>query len=310
MSSMRRVELERGGRVPNMKRLLVVDDSRAIRSYLEVHLSPYFYVTLIDNGQDAISLAQEEPFSLVLSDVNMPHLSGFQLHEKLRQLKPQLPVVLMTDADIDHYLGDAMSYRVQHIFAKAAFRADFDCTRRLLNQLSEPARFGMERYLGSGGEVRSLVVGAWEELPGALEQCQRLLQRFPRHDVYQRMLPLLVESLLAPVDAGTMEAGPPLEGQLVLSVGADWQRVGFGVRDEMGLLTHHQVLEQLTEYHQHRQPSLLHSHGLLQARWMVDSSVLTLVPGQQTELLCFDLLQGYKGHRSLHVHELTDERYR
>lgn len=303
MSGTQGAERKRGGRVPNMKRLLVVDDSRAIRSYLEVRLSPYFNVTLIDNGADAISLAQEESFSLVLSDVNMPVLSGFQVHEKLRQLQPRLPVVLMTDADIDHYLGDALTYQVQHIFAKAAFRADFDCTRRLLNQLSEPARFGMERYLGSGGEVRSLVVGAWGELPGALEQCQRLLQRFPRHDVYQRMLPLLVESLLAPVDAGAMEAGPPLEGQLVISVGADWQRVGFGVRDEMGLLTHTQVLEQLLTYRQSRVPAQLHQQGLVQARWLVDSSMLTIVPGQQTELLCFDLLQGYKGHRSLHIHE-------
>lgn len=286
-----------------MKRLLVVDDSRAIRSFLESRLSPFFELTLAEDGQQALEKALQNPPHLVLSDVNMPRLNGFQLHAQLRRELPQQPIALMTDANIDEYLTDALTSEVSHIIAKASFRADFDGTLRLLRGLEQPHSQGLEGRLGPGGEVRAYIIGSAEDVPNAIDQCQRLLHRFPRRDSYLRILPELVRMALAEGwNSPGQDAAPG--DYITLYVGADWQRVGFGVRDSAGRLSRQGVMEQLIRRAQQPVPVGPRDSGLAQARWLMDQCYITIKPQVFSEILCLDLLPGYKGHRSFHLREL------
>lgn len=296
------VGLQRGSGVLGNKRLLVVDDSRAIRSFLEARLSPYFRVTLAEDGEQGLKCALEHPFELILSDINMPGLNGFQLYSRIHARFPSQPFALMTDADIDGYLGDALDADVQHIIAKAAFRADFDGTLRLLQCLTRGIVGGMEQRMGAGGEVRKFLIGSTDDLPHVLEQCRRILHRFPRHDTYLRILPELLRNVLSEGWGHPSHSNGPMD-LLTLSVGADWQRVGFGVRDSVGLWTRPEVLRQLYARYQQSTPVQDSEHGIVQSRWRMDQAFITVMPGNFTEILCFDLLNGYKGHRSLHVAE-------
>ena len=285
------------------KRLLVVEDSRGVRSYLNHYLGPHFEVHLAEDGRQGLELAGSQLFDLVLSDINLPYLTGIQLHGALCRSHPDLPVVLMTDADIDTYLNDALSGRIAHIIAKATLKADPDGVLRLLHDIQRGTLFGMERRLGNGGEVRTYVVGSEEELPEVLKQCQRILEQFPRRAIYHRILPELIRNALTH-GLRPLKADPGRSDLFVrISVGADWHRVGLGVSDPGGLLTHQKILGWLVSQLRRERDPRTTGNGLLLSRRFMDQTFINVRPGVQTEILCFDLLQGYTGPRSLHVHE-------
>ncbi|MBN2809909.1 MAG: hybrid sensor histidine kinase/response regulator [Deltaproteobacteria bacterium] len=79
--------------------LLVVDDSITSRMLLQNILEAADYrVTTAVDGLAALSLLQKETFDLVVSDVEMPHMDGFLLTEKMRadERLAEIPVVLVT----------------------------------------------------------------------------------------------------------------------------------------------------------------------------------------------------------------------
>lgn len=68
------------------KKILVVDDSATDRQYLQESLAALGYeVALAACGEDAIAKARAEPPDLVLMDVVMPGINGFQATRELAQ---------------------------------------------------------------------------------------------------------------------------------------------------------------------------------------------------------------------------------
>ena len=80
-------------------RLLIAEDSITSRTLLKSILegAGYEVVTAVD-GMDALTALKTEPFDLVVSDVDMPRMNGFELTSRIRADKnlDELPVVLVT----------------------------------------------------------------------------------------------------------------------------------------------------------------------------------------------------------------------
>lgn len=88
---------------PNRARLLVADDSRMIRKLIRELLQDLGFVSIDEaaDGAAALSLFREKPYDLVLTDWNMPSLSGIDLLRAIRtgEVRHETPVVLFT-ADV------------------------------------------------------------------------------------------------------------------------------------------------------------------------------------------------------------------
>ena len=83
-------------------RILVVDDVRANLKLLETRLSiEYFEVLTATNGPDAIALRKRGGCDLVLLDVMMPGMDGFEVCRRLRAASEtaHLPIILVTALD-------------------------------------------------------------------------------------------------------------------------------------------------------------------------------------------------------------------
>jgi putative two-component system response regulator len=83
--------------------IFVVDDDRYVLESVTTLLREFgFTVVSFDNGLDAIRRFASEPVDLVLTDINMPGMTGIELLEKIRYLDRETPVLLMTAyADLD-----------------------------------------------------------------------------------------------------------------------------------------------------------------------------------------------------------------
>jgi two-component system chemotaxis response regulator CheY len=79
-------------------KILVVDDSITILELVAEALEPEGFVTLQAlDGQDALEkLAKHDDIALVMSDVNMPRMSGLELLEAARQRGIEVPFVMLT----------------------------------------------------------------------------------------------------------------------------------------------------------------------------------------------------------------------
>jgi putative two-component system response regulator len=80
------------------ERVVIVDDEPGVRGLLLAYLSPLpLDCRAAKDAAEALALATEEPRpSLVLSDIEMPGLSGVELLERLKALDPTLQVVMVT----------------------------------------------------------------------------------------------------------------------------------------------------------------------------------------------------------------------
>ena len=81
------------------KSILIVEDSITSRMLLKNILeSAGYHVTTAVDGQDGLTTLKTAPFDLVVSDVQMPRMDGYELTTRIRQDKAlsELPVILVT----------------------------------------------------------------------------------------------------------------------------------------------------------------------------------------------------------------------
>ena len=78
-------------------RILIVDDDPGQRSLLDSFLRGQNFETVVaDSGERALELLPTAKFSMMISDVRMPGLSGLETLRRVRQNFPTLPVLLVT----------------------------------------------------------------------------------------------------------------------------------------------------------------------------------------------------------------------
>lgn len=93
---------------PNMK-ILVVDDMSSMRRIIKNTLKQLGYPNAeeAEDGEKALEMVRKDSFDLVVSDWNMPNMSGLDLLKAIRQ-DPKLsalPVLMVTtEAEMDHIL--------------------------------------------------------------------------------------------------------------------------------------------------------------------------------------------------------------
>jgi two-component system, chemotaxis family, chemotaxis protein CheY len=86
-----------------MKKILIVDDSSAIRNIIKTALLGTYELFEAENGELALNLAKQNSMELFLLDVNMPIMDGITLVKELRKLDQYkvTPIVMLTTESRD-----------------------------------------------------------------------------------------------------------------------------------------------------------------------------------------------------------------
>ncbi len=80
-----------------MKKLLIADDDNEIRELLEFDLSHSGYaVDIAKDGEEALKKALSDFYDLIILDVMMPKMNGFETCRNIRASKPDIPILMLT----------------------------------------------------------------------------------------------------------------------------------------------------------------------------------------------------------------------
>ena len=83
------------------KKILIVDDYKTVRTLLRMNLSKEdFVVVEAENGAEGFELANQEKPDLIISDILMPQMDGFQLCQRIRELS-FVPIIVLTAVQRD-----------------------------------------------------------------------------------------------------------------------------------------------------------------------------------------------------------------
>ena len=90
------MEFQRRARAAN-KTILIIDDDASIRKSISMHLEDNFFSTLTaENGREGIKIFEKELPDLVLVDLRMPEVDGYEVIKHIHKLSPEVPLIVIS----------------------------------------------------------------------------------------------------------------------------------------------------------------------------------------------------------------------
>jgi CheY-like chemotaxis protein len=143
------------------RRLLCVDDDSNFRTFYETLLGTHGYdVTLAASGRQALKLFLSRKIDAVLTDFEMPGMSGTELAARLKRLRPDLPVLLVSASKS---AVEAPPEAVDASVAKGVPVSTLidQVETMLAKRFSRPPSLGPRGLLPLGSMLASIALGAY-----------------------------------------------------------------------------------------------------------------------------------------------------
>jgi len=94
------------------------DEIDLLRPYILFLEEKEYKVTTSSNGIDAVKLVEENDFDLIFLDENMPGISGLETLEKIKAIKPSIPVVMITKSEEEDIMDEALGGKISDYLIK------------------------------------------------------------------------------------------------------------------------------------------------------------------------------------------------
>ena len=125
-----------------------------------------FKVTPVTNGEDAITLIRDNNYDLVFLDEQMPGMDGITTLGKIKDLKPTLPVVMITKSEEEHIMEDAIGSKISDYLIKPVNPNQILLTiKRILDRSRIQNEKTAQQYLKSFTQISDSInsKSSWQE---------------------------------------------------------------------------------------------------------------------------------------------------
>lgn len=102
----------------NGKLLWVDDEIEHLRAHLIFLTKKDYEIITVSNGTDAIEQCQQQTFDLILLDEMMPGLSGLETLQRIKEIQPQTPVVMVTKSEEENIMDQAIGQKIADYLIK------------------------------------------------------------------------------------------------------------------------------------------------------------------------------------------------
>lgn len=146
------------------KRILWVDDEiDSLRPHIMFLENKGFEVVGAMSGDDGIMKVQEEMFDLVLLDEMMPGKDGLTTLEEIKDLKPHLPVVMVTKSEEESLMEEAIGQKIDDYLVKPVVPSQIlSVIKRLLDARKIIDSSSMRRYIQETTKFNQRLYGVME----------------------------------------------------------------------------------------------------------------------------------------------------
>ncbi len=295
--------------------VLVVDDEPVILEMLKAKLVEEYTVLTANSAEKALDLCDNAVVNLVISDINMPGMKGYELLTHIKKKYPATKTVLMTSYNINDYVRLAKTYDISNILTKSV-PFNFNEFSTMVKNLITEEIFGLDKYLLEDYSLVSAYdITNSNQIDIVEEEIVKQLSLFTTVSPYVN---ILIEELItnavyhAPVDEGgkrkyRKHSDVILEDseKVEVCLGRDSEKYGLSVLDTSGLLTKDQVLSKFDRH--------IHEEGLLDedgrglhiSRVYSDRMIINVKREVATEVIILNYLdRKYKGYKPLHINEV------
>ncbi len=302
--------------------ILVVDDEPEIRALISDFLEDDegYIVLNAENGRDALdNILPNHKVDLVLSDINMPVMKGFELLSEVRARRPGIKRVLITAYNVEDYIELALQHDVGNIFAKTT-PFNFGELSALLRTLLSGDIFGIRRYFADSVPEHRMIITRGDRID---EDSRRILMHLPAGKVPRKLNLVLVELLTNAIFYGIRKEQPDSKEKwsydfeldpdeaVQISTMCDDEKYAISIADPGGRLTKKDVM-----YWLHRQVARdesgmplgvydSHGRGFYIARKYIDRLTINIDSGNKTEVVIINYFDDvYVGSKPLYINEL------
>jgi len=302
--------------------ILVVDDEYEIREMISDYLRDEEGYTVFDaeNGAKALEiLADNSHIDMVLSDINMPEMKGFDLLREVKERYPSIKRILITAYNVEDYLELALKYDIGNIFVKTT-PFNFNELSSVLDKLLNNDIFGLTQYFKSSVKMSQYKITTSKNLDKDAEKITTFIGEKERA---HRLELVLVELFTNAIFYGIRNEAPdrkelwahdfvlPDEQAIIVTVASDSEKYAISVCDNGGRLKKSDML-----YWLHRQASRdtnglplgiydSHGRGLFIARKYIDRLIVNIDQKRKTEIIIINYFENtYKGYKPLYINEI------
>lgn len=305
----------------NKATLLVVDDEFEIRSLIVEYLRDLELYTVYEaeNAQSALALLERQPVDLVLSDINMPGMKGFDLLREVRIRYPLTKRVLITAYNVENYLELALKHDIGNIFVKTT-PFNFDELSSMLSNLLSNDIFGLDRYFNSDAELMTLRITHSRRLDLHAESIVSFIGDIP---FVKKLELVIIELLTNAIFYGIRKESAenkenwehdfvlPEERAVQVAVAKDHEKYAISINDGGGHLKKCDVLYWLHRQIAHDADGLplglydTHGRGLFITRKYIDRLIINIDQSRRTEVIIINYFHNtYIGYKPLYINEL------
>lgn len=141
--------------MPNAPRILWADDEiDLLRPHLIFLENKGYDVTSVTNGADAVEEVRTGPFEVVLLDEQMPGMGGLETLSKIKGVRPEVPVVLVTKSEEERLMEEALGGQISDYLTKPVNPSQILLTcKRLLERQQLRRESLSQRYLQSFNRI-------------------------------------------------------------------------------------------------------------------------------------------------------------
>lgn len=101
------------------KSILIVDDNINLTKTMAFILKRKgFTVTTAKDGLEAVDKVKEQSFKLIFMDIKMAHLNGVEAYKKIKKIKPEIVVMMMTAYAVEDLVQEAIQEGARGIIYK------------------------------------------------------------------------------------------------------------------------------------------------------------------------------------------------
>jgi CheY-like chemotaxis protein len=301
--------------------ILVVDDEKEMREMIVDYLDDEGYKTLsAENGREALDKCLPyHHVDLVLSDINMPVMKGFDLLREVREKYPAVKRVLITAYNVEDYLELALKHDVGNIFVKST-PFNFHELSQILENLLTGDIFGVSKYFEKPILEKTFVIKKGNRLDAYASE---IIKHLPDAEKAKKVELVLIELLANAVFYGIRREKGDNKDEwnydfelsdsevIFVTLLADTEKFGISVLDKGGRLKKSDVLYWINRQVTRDDSGVplgvydTHGRGFYIAREYIDRLIINIDANKRTEVIIINYFsEPYRGYKPLHINEI------